>query len=114
MNWIWDVRFEGDKNADMVMGRNFLENSSCHNQTKLNEGGEIQLRGELSVSGLVGIIGIIGNGLVIYFSKKGDWAGAFRYLNKIVRNLAITDFLFNVLAVPCTMVYWHLGEYLKK
>ena len=55
---------------------------------------------------LISIAGMIGNGLVIYVANRNPQRGALRHLNKVVRNLAITDFLFNVLAAPLIMTYW--------
>ena len=55
---------------------------------------------------LICIVGILGNGLVIYVAYQKLKPGALRHLNKVVRNLAITDFLFNILAAPGIMMYW--------
>ena len=53
------------------------------------------------------IIGIFGNGLVIYLANRSSpQKAAFRYLNKVVRNLAVTDFLYCVLAIPLTAIFW--------
>ena len=60
----------------------------------------------ITVGTIACIIGIAGNGLVIYFANKRREAGAFRHLNKAVRNLAITDFLYSICAAPLAMVYW--------
>ena len=51
----------------------------------------------------IGIIGITGNGLVVYFAHKSRDTGAFRHLNKVVRNLAITDCLYAIFAAPATI-----------
>ena len=96
--------------------------SSCQGQGEVQKGGsEIQRWVLFAITLLVGIMGIIGNGLVIYFSQSrrlarafSEWAlgaRAFRHLNKVVRNLAITDFLFSIFAVPLQMTYWYLGKF---
>ena len=57
---------------------------------------------------IIGIIGITGNGFVIYYAHKSRDTGLFRHLNKVVRNLAITDFLYGLCAIPAeiTMSIW--------
>ena len=55
---------------------------------------------------VVCITGIVGNGLVVYFVIRKDETGAFRHINKIVRNLAITDFLYSLIGAPLLMVQW--------
>ena len=60
---------------------------------------------------LLSIIGMIGNGLVIYVANRSPKGGALRHLNKVVRNLAITDFLYSVFGSPLTMVYWTWSKF---
>ena len=55
---------------------------------------------------LMCIIGMIGNGLVIYTANRNPKAEAFRHLNKVVRNLAVTDLLFCILGAPLKLTYW--------
>ena len=55
---------------------------------------------------IICIVGMLGNGLVIYVASKDRKTGGLRHLNKVVRNLAITDFLVNVLGAPGIMAYW--------
>ena len=55
---------------------------------------------------IICVVGMLGNGLVIYVANKNPKAGALRHLNKVVRNLAVTDFLQNVLGAPSIMTYW--------
>ena len=52
------------------------------------------------------IFGIIGNGLAIYVSNRRPRAEAFRHLNKVVRDLAVTDFLFCIFGAPLILAYW--------
>ena len=57
---------------------------------------------------IIGIIGITGNGLVVYCAHKSRDTGMFRHLNKVVRNLAITDLLYGVCGIPAqiTLLIW--------
>ena len=52
------------------------------------------------------IVGMLGNGLVIYVANRKPKTGALCDLNKVVRNLAVTDFLMNVVGAPGIMLYW--------
>ena len=52
------------------------------------------------------VVGTLGNGLVIYVACHKPKRGALRHLNKVVRNLAVTDFLFNIFGAPGMMAYW--------
>ena len=63
------------------------------------------------VCALTSILGAIGNGLVIYFahSHKSQFR-TFRYLNKVVQQLAVTNFLYSILAAPLQMVYFYQGK----
>ena len=60
--------------------------------SKLTE--EVFLWSYIAVATICCIIGVFGNGLVIYLANQKPRRGAFVYLNKVVRNLAITDLLF--------------------
>lgn len=60
----------------------------------------------IAVFVLICAIGAIGNGLVIYVVTQKPKRGPFRHLNKVVRNLGITDFLFALVAAPLVIVYW--------
>ena len=55
-------------------------------------------------------VGVAGNGLVIYYANKKTLDRKFRYLNKIVKQLAVSDFLYSILAAPLQMVYWAEGR----
>ena len=63
---------------------------------------------------LLSIIGMIGNGLVIYVANRSPKQGVLYHLNKVVRNLALTEFLFNILAAPLLMTYWTIAWNLGK
>ena len=68
----------------------------------------------IAIYTLLSIIGMIGNGLVIYVANRSPKQGALRHLNKVVRNLAVTEFLFNILAAPLVMTYWTITWNLGK
>ena len=63
-----------------------------------------------AVCALTSIVGFLGNGFVLYFahSHKSEF-GAFRYLNKVVKHLAVADLMYGVLAAPLQMLYWTQG-----
>ena len=65
----------------------------------------------IAVWTLTCIAGIIGNSLVIYFASRKPKEDTFRHLNTVVRNLAITDFLYSVFGSPLTMVYWTWSKF---
>ena len=56
------------------------------------------------------ITGIIGNSLVVYFVHKTHNTGAFRHLSRVVRNLAINDFLYGLIGAPLLMARWTWGN----
>ena len=68
--------------------------------------GEILYWALITICVLMCILGMIGNGLVIYVANRKPTIEAFRHLNKVVRNLAATDFLFCVLGAPLILTYW--------
>ena len=109
---MFDVSVGEDSIEDAVMGRGLTNSTSCEEKsTGQTKGSEAQTWGLMALTMLSGIMGVIGNGLVIYFAKKGHLAGTFRHLNKVVRSLAIVDFLFSILAVPCQIAYWYFGKF---
>ena len=59
---------------------------------------------------LMGMLSTFGNGLVIYISNKKEDLGGFREINWVVKNLAISDFLFGVVGCPLTIVFWCWGR----
>ena len=58
---------------------------------------------------MIAMVGIIGNSIVIYASIKDRQSvvRSFRYLNRVVRSLAIADFLYSLVGQPCDILYWY-------
>ena len=71
---------------------------------------EVFLWSYIAIATLCGLIGGLGNGLVIYLGNRNPKSGAFVYLNKVVRNLAVTDFLYCVLGIPLLGIYYFWGK----
>ena len=66
----------------------------------------------ISISILIAFAGVIGNAVVIYAATKERNIGArFRYLNDVVKSLAITDFSLPLFGTPVTVVYWYWSKY---
>ena len=89
---------------------NATERHGHANITASNQVEEVFLWSYVAIAILCGLIGGLGNGLVIYFGYRNPKSGAFVYLNKVVINLAITDFFYCVLAVPLTTIYYLWGK----
>ena len=58
---------------------------------------------------IIAMVGIIGNSIVIYASIKDRQSvvRSFRYLNRVVRSLAIADFLYSLVGQPFDILYWY-------
>ena len=65
------------------------------------------------LTSIAGIISVVGNGLVLYVSKMKNNTGRFKHVNFVVRNLALSDFLFGLVGTPCGILYWYWGKKLK-
>ena len=91
---------------------NVTEGQSHPNITGSKQVGEVFLWFYIAIGTICCLIGGFGNGLVIYLANQNPKRGAFVYLNQVVRNLAVTDFLYCVLAMPLTAVWYHWGKIL--
>ena len=76
------------------------------NITTRKEAQDVFLWSYITVETLCCTAGVLGNGMVIYLANQNRQREAFRYLNKVVRNLAVTDLLYCVLAIPVTLTWW--------
>ena len=65
----------------------------------------------ITICTLMCAFGAIANGLVIYFASKEPRTGAFHHLNKVVRDLAITDLLLCIVGAPLMMFYWTWSKF---
>ena len=94
----------------LIKGRNnFDGNESISDVSELKEIGDIAFYVSTCLIGLIGIFCILGNGLVLYISRKNQDFGGFQEVNSVVKNLAASDFLFGVIGCPCTIVWWYWG-----
>lgn len=62
----------------------------------------------VAISGLLSLVGAIGNLMVIFASGRKKKTGALKYLNSAVRSLAITDFLIGAVGMPLVIVSTYL------
>ena len=62
------------------------------------------------VSAIIGIISILANVLVIYVSSSKYDSTRFQHINWVVKNLAINDFVYCLIGVPLTIVFWWWGK----
>ena len=85
---------------------NATEEQAQPNVGSRKQAEEVFLWSYIAAVSLCCTIGILGNGLVIYLANQSSQGEAFRYLNKVVRNLAVTDFLYCTLAIPLTTMFW--------
>ena len=58
----------------------------------------------------ISIFGAIANSLVMYFAYQEPSTGTLRHLNRVVKHLAVSDILYNVLACPLSLVNWKMGK----
>ena len=56
------------------------------------------------------LIGIIGNGLVIYASYGTRSSGPLRHLDDVIKSLAVADMLFGVFGTPILIYKYYIGE----
>ena len=58
------------------------------------------------------IVATIGNGLVLYAAHIGNNTGRLRYLDGVIKSLAMTDMLFGVIGIPCMLIAdYYTGKY---
>ena len=103
------VKIEIFKMADVAAG-NISNNAINGNQGSPEYW--IAFYFSVAICVLIGIVGIVGNGLVLYVSRLKKDFGKFKYVNKVVTNLALSDFLYGVIGIPCTMIFWIWGMFL--
>ena len=57
------------------------------------------------------LIGVIGNGLVIYASYGTRNDGPMRHLDDVIKSLAVADALFALIGTPLLIYKYKLGEF---
>ena len=83
---------------------------SHHEESQINQINEVLFWTAAAVCTLIFTFGAIADGLVIYFANQEPSTGALRHLNKVVKQLAVSDILLGVLACPLTLAYWKMGK----
>ena len=60
----------------------------------------------------IAVVTAIGNGLVIYAAYGNRNTGRLRYLDDVIKSLAVADMLFGLIGTPFLLVSYYMGEYL--
>ena len=58
----------------------------------------------------IAVIAVLGNGLVIYAAYGNNNTGRLRYLDDVVKSLAIADMLFGLIGTPFMIVNYYLSK----
>ena len=94
----------------LVATPNISACESHQEESQINQINEVLFWTSATIATLIGIFGTIANVLVIYFAKQEPPTGTLRRLNRVVKQLAISDILIAVLACPLKLAYWKLGK----
>ena len=89
------------------MTQNF---SDYQNSSDEKQAHAIEFYLSVVLSVIAGLISVTGNGLVLYASSVKKDTGRFKYVNCVVRNLAISDLLFGFIGTTSAIVYWYWGK----
>ena len=87
--------------------------SACQNhqeQSQINQTNEIFFWTTVVISALIVIFGVIANTFVIYFAHQEKSTTTLRYLNTVVKHLAISDLLYGVLGRSGDLIVWRMGK----
>ena len=90
-----------------VKEMNVTEGQDHPNITANKQVEEVLLWSCTAIASLCCLIGVFGNGLVIYLAHQNPKRGAFVYLNQAVRNLALTDLLYCLVGIPLLIIWYH-------
>ena len=96
---------------------NVTVSNSSNNPISGNIGSEeswIAFYISVAICALMGLVSVLGNGLVVYISNKKKDSGKFRFVNRVVKHLAVSDFLYGMIGIPFTIIFWLWGEYVYK
>ena len=58
---------------------------------------------------LAGIIATVGNGLVLFTTRRSKNNGPFRYLDSTIKSLAFADMLFGFVGIPMVIIGYYYG-----
>ena len=59
---------------------------------------------------LAGFIATVGNGLVLFTTRRSKNNGPFRYLDSTIKSLAFADMLFGFVGIPMVVVGYYYGK----
>ena len=94
-----------------ITSRSLLSEDEEDESTKswYDDGGATLFMILVAIKIIIAMVGIIGNSIVIYASIKDRQSvvRSFRYLNRVVRSLAIADFLYSLVGQPFDILYWY-------
>ena len=111
----WGDPFRNVEGKLMSRTNKFLNSTTLYDTSdtlddELNKVGDAVFYVSAVLIALMGIFCTIGNGLVLYISNRNHDFGGFQEVNWVVKNLAMSDFLFGVFGCPLTIVWWHWGK----
>ena len=59
---------------------------------------------------LAGFIATVGNGLVLFTTRRSKNNGPFRYLDSTIKSLAFADMLFGFVGIPMVIIGYYYGK----
>ena len=57
-----------------------------------------------------GFIATVGNGLVLFTTRRRKNNGPFRYLDSTIKSLAFADMLFGFIGIPMVIIGYYYGK----
>ena len=89
---------------------NIKEENIC-NKVDTSHGFETPLFwASTSVSIVLAVLAILGNGIVIYVAGRKRKTRTLRYLDNAVRSLAVSDFFIGLIGIPLMITYYYWGR----
>ena len=99
-----------DTSTDVI-----LENTSSIIQSandSLYERNTVMFWGMVTISLILALLSIIGNGLVLYTSFGGLNVGPLGHLDNVIKSLAMADMFYGLIGIPCKIFGdYYVGEY---
>ena len=59
---------------------------------------------------VIALLTIIGNGVVVYAAYGNENSGPLRYLDNVVKSLAMSDILYGLIGTPLLLYSYYLGK----